>query len=117
MAKRDNMTPEQRARENELNRKRMARLRNSMSADERSAQAARRKAREAEKAKADPEWAELRRLRRSRTLRRYFDSRRDDKEFMARRTEYLRRWRAERRVDEEFEAFVARIEAEAANAD
>ena len=30
---------------------------------------------------------------------------------------YLRRWRAERRVDEEFEAFMARIEGEAADAD
>ena len=117
MAKRDGYTPEQRARENELNRERMARLRCSMSADERSAEAARRKAREAEKAKADPEWAELRRMRRSRTLQRYFDSRKDDHEFTTRRQEYLRRWRAERRVDEEFEAFMTRIEAEEADVD
>lgn len=117
MPKRDHMTPEQRARENELNRDRMARARKAMTPEERSAEAARRKERERRKVEADPEWAELRRLRRSRTLRRYFDSRRDDPAFTASRTEYLRRWRAERRVDEEFEAFMARIEGEIADAD
>lgn len=117
MAKRDRMTPEQRARENELNRERMARAREAMTPEERSAEAACRKERERKKAESDPEWAELKRLRRSRTLRRYFDSRRDDPNFTANRTEYLRRWRAERRVDEEFEAFMARIEREVADAD
>lgn len=107
MTKRDTYTPVQRARENELNRERMERARASMAQEER----------EHRKAAADPEWAELKRLRRSRTLRRYFDSRRDDPAFTANRTEYLRRWRAERRVDEEFEAFMARIEGETADAD
>ena len=86
MPKRDGYTPEQRDRENELNRERMARARKAMTPEERSAEATRRKERERKKAEADPEWAELKRLRRSRTLRRYFDSRRDDPAFTANRT-------------------------------
>jgi len=87
----------------------MARQYRAMSPDDRRSRAQRRREREAD---ADPETAALRKAKRSATLKRYFASRRDDAEFMARRVEYLRRWRQERRLDEEFDAFVARLEAE-----
>ena len=111
MAKRDNYTPEQLERERIANRQRMARRRAAMSPEERSSEAARRKQREADKAIADPAWAELRRSRASATTRRYYESRRGDPAFWQKRQEYLRRWRQERREDEAFEAFIARIEA------
>lgn len=112
MSKRADWTPERRKAERDANRARMARARAAMTPEERAGEVIRRKAREAEKAKADPLWEAKRKARRSKTLRRYMESRRFDQEFWSRRKSYLARWRAERRIDEEFEAFMARIESD-----
>lgn len=104
MGKRDHYTPEQWEAERIRNRARMT-------PEERSAEAARRKQREAEKARHDPAWAWARACSRSIALRVYYASRKDDPEFWSNRKAYLARWRKERRIDEEFEAFMARIES------
>lgn len=111
MSKRDHYTPEQREAERVKNRERMARARAKMTPEERSAEAARRKKREAGKAERDPSWAKAKRNRRSKVLRTYFETRKDDPAFWSKRNSYLARWRKERRINEEFEAFMERIES------
>jgi hypothetical protein len=111
MGKRDHWTEERREAERTKNRERMARARELMTPEERSAEAARRKMREAGKAERDPSWAKAKRNRRSKVLRTYFQARKDDPAFWSKRNSYLARWRKERRIDEEFDAFMERIES------
>lgn len=108
MGKRDHYTSEQRAREREANRQRMSRKRQDP--EYRAQTNARRRARDAERKKADP------RLRKRLTAnsKNYYEGRKNDPEFRAKRQAYLNRWRSERRLGEEFEAFMARITTEAA---
>ncbi|SKA20022.1 hypothetical protein [Consotaella salsifontis] len=111
MADRSGYSDAHRERERAATRERMARRYAAMTPDERAAIARRRKEREREKASKDPEWAAAHRARRRRTLARYFNSRRDDPDFLIARTEYLRMWREGRRESEHFDQFMARIEA------
>ena len=110
MSRRETMSPDARQREREANRIRMALKYSRMTPSERTEEYERRKAREKKKADDYPEWEIERQLRRSASLRRYFKSRQNDHEFMAKRIEYLRRWRRERFIDEAFEDFLTRIE-------
>lgn len=110
MVDRSNWTPEQREKERVQNRLRMARRYKQKTPEQIKVENLKRKKREAQKAIDDPQWAEMSRASRSRSIQKYYQKRRNDPAFWEKRKEYLRRWLSEKRLNEEFDAFVARLE-------
>lgn len=111
MSRRANQSPEAKERERVANRERMARLREDPAY--RAKVNAARAVRDAERKAIDASLVE--RLRANQN--RYYRRRADDEGFWAPRREYIARWKAERREAEEYDAFMARMDLEAADAD
>lgn len=104
MTKRDNWTEEMREAERIKNRERMRRK--MLDPEYRAKVNARRKARDADRKKKDPEL----RKRLTKNSLRHFHRKKSDSEFMKKRVIQNRKWRNEARADRQFDHVMDQME-------